>query len=266
MKTITLKTITLLVTTLLLPAVIFFSRPVCAHYASVTMDNYHPAAGDAVTVDIGFGHKFPAEGEMRKAAYQHTTLAVIDREGNTRELTVTPRKERGNEPVKVTFDEKGVYTILLSKKNFSSKTTKGYKYQPRNALDGVIHSKWSETVSKALVNVGGVDSVYTAAATGERFRIVPLENPFNLEKGQTLPVKVTFDGDPWRGMIYATYENFSDKKDTFAFTTKTDKKGLAHIKLLQKGKWLIKADHAYPYEDKEKADNYSFTTTLTFDL
>lgn len=261
-----MKKITLLLIALVLPAVIFFSRPVCAHYASVVLDNYHPTRGEAVTVDIGFGHKFPADGEMRNAAYRYTTLEIIDGKGNRRDIAVTPKKERGNEPVKVTFDEKGVYTILLSKKNFVSKTTKGYKYQPRSAFDNVIYSKWSETVSKALLEVEDSGGEYTPAATGERFRIEALENPLKLEKGELLPVKVTFDGAPWRGMIYATHENFSDEKDTFAFTTKTDKKGIAHIKLLQKGKWLIKADHSYPYEDKEKADNYSFTTTLTFEL
>ncbi|MBU0991320.1 MAG: DUF4198 domain-containing protein [Proteobacteria bacterium] len=251
---------------LCLLALLAVSNSVFAHYVSVTTDNYHPQTGEEVTIQIGWGHKFPGDGEMRKEGYQHTNIEIIDPMGAKKSIAILPREEKGNEPIKVKFAEQGVYTILISQKQFSTKTAKGYKYLPKDQLDHVIHSRWSETVSKTIVNAGPVDLSFNSSKTDttDRFQIIPLKNPLMLEKGEILPVKVTLDGEPWGGMVCATYAGFSDMEDTFAYTTKADKEGIARIKILEKGLWLIKADHAYPYEDPKKADEYSLKVTLTF--
>ena len=257
-----------LVTSILLciSALVFCSTPVFAHYASITLDNYNPSPGEEITVNIGWGHKFPGDGEMRKEAYSTCSLEIIDPDGRKQPLAIIPKQEKGNEPIKVTLKQAGTYTIVLTQKNFSTKTTKGYKYQPKNELKNVLHSKWSETVSKAVVTVGSAGKNFNSqnADSGDRFQVVPLENPINLEKGDMLPVKVTLNGKPWSGMVFSTYEGFSDASDTFAYTTRTDKKGIAKIKMLEKALWLVKADYSYPYEDKNKADDYAFKATLTF--
>ncbi len=247
-------------------ALVFCSNPVFAHYASITLDKYNPSPGDEITVNIGWGHKFPGDGEMRKEAYSTTVLEIINPDGRKHTLAIVPKQEKGNEPIKVILEQAGTYTILLTQKNFSTKTTKGYKYQPKNELKNVLHSRWGETVSKAVVTAGPAGKKFNSKNidTGDRFQIVPLENPINLEKGDVLPVKVTLNGKPWSGMVYSTYEGFSDASDTFAYTTRADKQGIAKIKILENALWLIKADHSYPYEDKSKADEYSFKATLTF--
>lgn len=241
-----------------------FSFPSFAHYASLTVDNYNPAPNEEITINIGWGHKFPGDGKMKKVAYEKTNLEVIDPQGRKKTITIIPEAEEGNKPIKVKFENSGNYTILLSQKNFSTKTTEGYKYQPKNALKNVIHSKWSETVSKAAVTVGSIGKELHSPDSKDRFQIIPMGNPLKLGKGNFLAFKVTLDGKPWQGIVYATYEGFSDSEDTFAYTTKTDKDGIAKIKILEKGLWLIKADHSYPYEKKEEADEYSLKATLTF--
>ncbi len=243
---------------------LFFPVSSIAHYASITVDNYNPAPGEPVTVAIGFGHAFPADGEMRRAAYDHTALKIIGPTGGVRRIAVKPSGERGNAPIQITFEESGVHTLVLIKKNFSSKTTKGYRYEARSKLTGVLNSKWSETTSKALVMVDGARKKFQSAETDARFQMVPLKNPADLSVNDYLPVKITLDGKPWRGMAYATYAGFSDKSDTFAYTTRTDKEGIAEIRILEKGVWLVKADHTYPYENKADADEYALTSTLTF--
>ncbi len=239
-------------------------NPAAAHYAWVTADNYHPALNDEITVSIGWGHKFPGDGQLRKEAYEYTKLEIIDPQGQKNSISLIPEEETGNKPVKVKMEKQGAYTIVLTQKSFSSKTTTGYKAKPKSELESVLYSRWSETVSKSVVNAGNFEKEFQSKDTGDRFQVVPLENPLKLEKGDFLPVKVTLDGKPWSGMVFATYEGFSDMPDTFAYATATDKEGIAKIRMLEKGFWLIKADHSYPYEDKNKADEYSLKATLTF--
>lgn len=238
--------------------------PVSAHYASITVDNYSPEPGEAVTVTIGFGHAFPGDGEMRRAAYDNTVLTVIDPTGAVTPVPIIPNDKNGNQPIRVTFSKPGTHTLVLAQKNFSSKTTKGYKYKPRNKLENVLHARWSETISKTVVTVGTAGQELKPAETGDRFQIVPLAVPCSVPADGLLPVRILLDGKPWSGMVYATYAGFSGKADTFAYTTRTDKEGIAEIKLLANGLWLVKADWAYPYENKDEADEYSLKATLTF--
>lgn len=251
-------------------AIILIPSFVSAHYASITVDNYTPAPGDEILVNIGFGHSFPGKDEMRREAYDHTRLVIVDPMGKTRSVSIAPREKKGHDPIKLTLNESGPHTLILTQKNYASKTTKGYKYQPRNKLKNVLHAKWSETVSKALIMVGGNTKASSEQVSGkiqadDRFQITPLENSDGASSEQFLPVKVTLDGKPWQGMVYATYAGFSDKTDTFAYATRTDKQGIAEIKRLEKGTWLVKADHVYPFENKDEADEYSLKATLTFE-
>ena len=249
----------------LMACLILFPGVAAAHYASITLDNYSPRPGETVTVTIGFGHVFPGDGAMRRAAYAHTRLVMVSPKGERSTVDIEPLAEKGNKPIEIRFDEPGVHTLALVLKHFSTKTTKGYKYQPKNELTSVLHSKWSETVSKALVSVQGKGRDVMPSATEDRFQITALKEPGPLPRDGYLPVKVTLDGKPWRGMVFATYAGFSDRSDAFAYAVRTDKEGVAEIKLLQKGLWLVKADHTYPYEAKEKADDYALKATLTFD-
>lgn len=240
------------------------STTVFAHYASVTVDNYHPDPGEEITIHIGFGHKFPADGEMRRAAYDSTILSIINPKGKVQIIKVVPNEEQGNHPIKVKLTQEGRHTIILSQKNFSTKTTRGYKYQPKNELRDVLHSKWSETVSKAIVNVGSTENHFKPVPTKDRFQVTLMQNPLTVDKSDYLSVKVTFDNKPFKGKIVATYDGFSDIRDTFCYVTPTDKDGVAKIKLIEKGLWLIKTDHTCPYKDLDKADEYSFKATATF--
>ena len=119
--------------------------------------------------------------------------------------------------------------------------------------------------TKAVVNVGkergNVDT-----PIGHPMEIIPLENPAELRAGDYMPVQVLLKGKPFKGNIYATYIGLSTQKNTFAYTTSTDKKGKGEIKLLCCGVWMIKADHEEPYPDQSECDVESFVATLTFEV
>ncbi|GAH83591.1 unnamed protein product, partial [marine sediment metagenome] len=102
---------------------------------------------------------------------------------------------------------------------------------------------------------------------GDPLEITSLKNPKLLKKDDIFPVKVIFDGKAIPNVdVRATYAGFSDKPNTFAFSTKTDEKGVARIKILKKGKWVVNVLHEVPYPDPEECDKYRYNYCFTFEV
>ncbi len=251
---------------LVLFATLTLATSVRAHYLWLTVDKYNPKVGERVKIYIGWGHKFPQDSEPRLEMVNKMNLVIFGPHNKQIPLKLKPKAKRGVEPITMTFQQPGTYIAVLSIRTFVTKTVKGYFYKPKNELTNVVHSYWSEMVAKAIINVGSPTDDVLNSKLPYRYQIIPLMNPARLRPGDLLPVKVILDGKPIRTWLYATYAGFSQYKDTFAWTTRTDKNGVAKIKLLKKGQWLIKAKDSLPYENKEKADEYSFTSTLTFGM
>ena len=91
-----------------------------------------------------------------------------------------------------------------------------------------------------------------------KFEIVPLKNPYILKSEEVLPIKVFFDGRPVEGAAIAINNNKE--------TVKSNKDGIAGIKISEKGMQSVSAKKRIPAKDNPDADYLSFTTVLTFDL
>jgi hypothetical protein len=101
---------------------------------------------------------------------------------------------------------------------------------------------------------------------GHGLEIVPMKDPGTLRTNDTLPLKVLHNGEPLGEsvMVYATYMGFSNKTDVFAYTAwaTPSGKGIAEIRLLQPGTWMVFINHKLPYPDKEMADQYNYQRHL----
>jgi uncharacterized GH25 family protein len=118
--------------------------------------------------------------------------------------------------------------------------------------------------AKAVMNVGDREKM-PAQPVGDPLEIIPLRHGRHLTQGEILPVKVIYDGKALASVdVRATYAGFSDQPNTFALSTKTDKDGMAFIKLLEKGNWLVNVMYEVPYPDKEECDNYRYNYSFTF--
>jgi uncharacterized GH25 family protein len=221
--------------------------------------------GEEVLISFGWGHRFPRDGMIK--ADRLKKVYILDPEGKEIPLEVQKDEKGYAMPIKVKFDKPGTYLIVAERKSgFISKTTRGYFPKPKDELKSVIKALWSEGSAKAIVNVEKPSGIPFLKAIFQRYQIIPLENPWNLKPGDKLGLMVILDGSPYRSWVYAVYEGFTDEKDTFAYATRSNKDGVAKIKILNPGIWLIKADEKLPYPDKSKADYYSFTSTLTFEV
>ncbi|GAB6163978.1 DUF4198 domain-containing protein [Desulfothermus naphthae] len=259
------KTKMLVITSFML-LVGFVSAPVYAHYLWLTVDNYNPSPGQEIAINIGWGHKFPVDDQPRRKMVEKMKLVLVNPEGNKIPLRIRPKVNSGVEPIRVKLKDKGTYVVVLAVRTFVSKTIEGYFYKPKNELRNVLKSFWYEPVAKAIINVGTPEGNTYKKWLGYSLEILPLENPANLKEGEMLPVYCLLKGKPTKAWIYATYAGFSNLRNTFAWTTQTDKDMIAKVKILKKGIWLVKTEELLPYKDPRKADNYKFISTLTFEI
>ena len=237
-----------------------------AHYLWVNVDNYSPKMDEEITISLGWGHHFPEDG--LPAADKLERMYLISPDEKKIPLEIRPEGEKGLVgSVKVKLEKPGTYLVVAEKKSgFVTKTTEGYKYQSKKGLKGVIKSSWSEGSAKAIINVSETSGNSFQKEISQRYQVIPVDEPGKLKEGDYLRVKVTLDDKPYSTLVYATYAGFSTEKDTFAYTTRTSKEGIAKIKMLKSGIWLIKTSDEIPYPNAEEADVYSFTSTLTFGI
>jgi len=246
---------------------LFFVSNCYAHFLWLNVDDYTPKPGQKISITLGWGHKFPeTPNPPREEMIKKLNLFLIDPNGNKIRLKI-PIKDGKPQPIKIKLTKEGVYFVVLIGKYFVSKTTEGYFLKAKSELKDkeVIYSKWSETTAIALISVGKQKEISVSSIYGSNFYMLPFINPSLLKKGEIFQVKVLFDGKPCRTWVYATYAEFSKFKDTYAWTIRTDKKGLAAIKILKTGvPWLIRSELEKNYPNHQKADIANYKCTLTF--
>jgi len=242
----------LLLATLLLPLNAY------AHFPWINLTDYTPDKGAALNLTIGWGHHYPLDGFLKQDALE--TITLIGPDKDTPKIIPTSEVELQSE---TSLSREGTYIVAAQRKaGFYTKTALGGKSVSKKGLKGVIRCSYSHMCMKAVANVG--KGGRADMVVGQPIEIIPLENPSNLRAGEYLPIRVVADGKPYDGDVFATYAGFSTKKNTFAYATKTDKKGEARIKILQSGIWLVKVSHEIPYTDPEQCDIQSYVGTLTF--
>ena len=152
------------------------------------------------------------------------------------------------------------------KPGYHTRTTTGYTRKSKNESRNVIHSTWSEKYAKAIFYGDIPGNKAYRKELGHNIEIVPLKDPGTLTTGASLPVKVLFKGDPLaKTYVYGSYLGFSTT-GAFAYTTSTNKKGIADIKIIQPGIWRIMVQHIHPADDPKECDDYKYVTILTFEV
>ncbi len=228
---------------------------------------FHPKFGTAVKVYFGYGHRYPVSDYIDQ---DHLAEYQLINGSDKKELQPNPG---GFLATEVKFKEAGPYIISASLNPgyytmYMENGRSNHHLGPKTGLDNVFLSLYYEQYAKALISVGETATDAFSQPVGHRLEIIPQQNPFNLKQGDDLQVKVLLDGKPARFYaVHCTYNGFSNKDD-FAFATKTDAKGMATVRLLHYGNWLIKADQKMPAagEHADKCNEIHYTATLTFEI
>jgi uncharacterized GH25 family protein len=257
--------------------VVFFTSSAYACHPWINANKYTPKVSEPIRFHIAYGHNYP----MGHSFYDDQNvekLYVLEHDGKAAE--VGPRVLGKKRYSQVQFESKqdledGTYLIVMeSKGKFGAFTDKGYKFKSKQGLRGETikgNVRYSQNFCKAIVNVGGkTGGNGFSKVLGHGLEIVPLKDPGELRTNDVLPLKVLHNGEPLDKsvMVYATYMGFSNKTDVFAYTAwaSSYNKGVAEIRLLQPGIWMIFVNHKLPYPDLQVADQYSYQATLTFEV
>ena len=243
---------------------------VSAHTLWINATDYNPdffeRFGGFSRAYFGWGHRFPADGFLK---YENLlTYNLINPDGSKMQLE--PNKG-GFLATSFKMKQEGTYWIEAVKKPgfYTIYDVNGkvhHKSAPMTGINDVILSLYFKEFSKALINTGTPDKNRLLSPLGHEMEIIPLDNPIDLKEGDTMSVQVLFKGRPARyQQVLGTYHGFSTEDD-FAFATTTNKDGVAKIRILKKGPWLLKAKKKIAPSDnlKGKCLNESYCATLTF--
>jgi uncharacterized GH25 family protein len=248
----------------LIMATVLFCSSASAHDMWVEVRNYTPETGQDITMTVGYDHYLPAREFLPKEYLDE--IYMLDPNG--KRLGVERYSDVEFKANKAPKQEGTFLVVATQKGRFWTKTTEGYQSgHSKKGLQDVISCTYSAKYGKAIVNIGAGGGKAVFEALGHELEIIPLKDPGKLRVGDDLPIKIVFKGKPIPySSALATYVGFSREKNVFAYATKTDKNGMAKIKMLTAGAWLVTAHHEDVYPNPEECDKYSFAASLTFEI
>lgn len=215
-------------------------------------------SGQPVQVEIGFGHKFPRDEELKAERLQF--FKVLGPDGKE-----VPMKELSAVRFEFTPVQAGTYLVVAAiKPGFVSRTPEGMKMANKKEAPNATNCFRFDFAAKTLVNVGPGPTGFDRLAQTS-LEIVPLKSPASLKVGEELPVQVLFQGKPLPEVeVKATHDQWQDPKEMFAIKGKTDAQGKYALKIDQPGQWLLVVNHKTPYPDPAEADDNFYLGSLTF--
>ncbi|GIU81914.1 MAG: DUF4198 domain-containing protein [Acidobacteria bacterium] len=114
---------------------------------------------------------------------------------------------------------------------------------------------------KMLLQVGKKQDETYKKKTGLMLEIIPLENPYSKQVGDSLTFQVLFDGKP---LSYKAV--FASNKETGKMKYQTDKNGIFRMQIKRSGFWLVHLVFMRRCEKCEKADWESFWGAFSFGI
>ena len=117
---------------------------------------------------------------------------------------------------------------------------------------------------KTLVEVGGKSDATFAVRTGQRFEIVPIDNPLTAGVGDTLRFTLLFEQKPLANALVKAWYLHDDQ--TVMIRARTDAAGKFAYNLPDAGTWMLSVVHMIPTTDSTEDDWDSLWGNLTFSL
>lgn len=256
------------------------SAPLLAHDFWIEPTTFLPSVGQLVTLQLRVGSEFIGDPVPRgdSASSQFTisdatgTRTVVGHEG-----AVPAGIVRATTPglAVVGYASAGTAAEMTPEK--FAQYIKKEGLEERVAATGFELSKFTDgnkkvrdlfaRCAKSLLltqttsaNVGAHEG---DKALGFTLELVAERNPYTLNSGDQLPVRLTFANAPLRNALVVAI-NRDDPSQTLS--ARSDAGGRVAFRLPRNGVWLIKAVHLVPAGASTGADWQSYWASLTFEL
>jgi len=251
--------------------------PVFAHDLFLKLDSYFLPPNSKVTIKILNGSFQASEGAVNFARLND--VSVVAPAGDVTHPQETDfTKDETTSFMNLQTGAAGTYVVGLSTmpREIDLKAKDFNDYLTEDGLpdtlaerkrDGELEKDARERYAKhvkAIYQVGDTRTDSYKKILGYPVEIVPQQNPYNLKVGKTLKILCLKDGKPLAGqVILAGREDGTELN--IEPETRTDKKGIAKIRLDGRGKWYVKFINMTKLSDP-KLNYESKWATLTFEI
>lgn len=245
--------------------------PLHAHDAWIEPTEFHPAAGAIVGARLRVGQNLIGDPLPRDGA---RIREFVVEDGSGRRPLVG---HDGEDPAGVfRVDTPGLLVIgYHSHPSVVTQTQEQFgRYLAEEGLEAIA-AEWSRSstegkvrelfsrCAKSLMLSGPLGAAQADRALGFTLELVAERNPYGMSAGESLPVRLTYRGQPLAGALVVAI-NRDDPAGKLA--ARSDRDGRVSFALPRGGLWLIKAVHMIPAPAGADAEWQSFWASLTFDL
>jgi uncharacterized GH25 family protein len=200
-------------------ALLLICGSVCAHDFWIQPDIYRVEPGISVPITLQVGHG-PWRQRSMLPMYRITRFVATAPDGTLRDLRANLNLGASTEDGALQFSAPGTYVVVLETDNHA-RTLEGAESYSRH--------------SKALVQVGSLQSVQATRPSGMQLEIVPDVNPYSAEI--SLPVHILFEGKPAAGALVELTDLAHDAAPLEAHIS--DEQGHSGFAMPGAGKWLL---------------------------
>ncbi len=248
-----------------------------AHDLFLKLDNYFLRPNARATVRLLNGTFRASEGLVRRDRLNDASIVAPG--GQITHPEAGAWRDAGETTsLDVQTGEAGTYVVVVSTKPREI-DLKAKDFNDYLAHDGIpdtlaerrrnkelgkdVRERYSKHV-RAVFQVGDARTDDYKQVIGYPVEIIPQQNPYQLRAGGTLDVLCTLDGKPLaNGFILAARERGGKmSRETGA---RTDRDGIARIRLTSAGKWYVKMIHMTRLQNAD-VDYESKWATLTFEV
>jgi uncharacterized GH25 family protein len=161
------------------------------------------------------------------------------------------------------FDPPGASAVLAASydNGYWLNTPEGSRNVSRRLVPRGSNTRWVAKFAKTLMGPGAYTRVL-----GQELELVALEDPFTLEAGKPLQVRVQLRGRPVTDAKVRILDGVTvmDPKD--AKSVPTDASGIATVPLDRRGLYVLAVEYLTPVASPGLADRDEFNSTLAFTL
>jgi len=236
-----------------LAAGILFPATASAHMLWINASDFSPDPGQEVHVRIGWGHEYPRDQMINPDIIREVKVLAPDG-------TQTQAERIFPDLYRFTPTTQGMYQIIVqTEPGFVSKTPQGHKLGNKQELDNAVSCFRHRMNAKALIQAGSAEESISGR-DDLALQLIPIEDPAELDPGDTLAVKALFKGEPQSGVTVKASSR--DHEEPWISEQKTNQEGVVNFKVKEEGPWMFRAEYRKPYPDESVCDEYFYTSAL----
>lgn len=254
-----------------------------AHDFWLAASDWHATPGAAVTVTANVGDRFPVPTSYTDPS-RVESLELVGPAGRTR-LSPSFRREGNSLAVTVALPAAaGSYLVVMTvtPRFIEIPPTDFAAYLSHEGLERVVAERDRRGESakpgrerysryaKLVVRAGDGPSDHVTRPVGLPAELVPLADPTRLRRGDTLAVRLLAGGEPVAdALVGAVDAGSTGAPDDWPVKARTDRDGVARLRLDAPGPWLVRSVHMVRREGEsgpQAVDWESFWASLAFDL